>query len=216
MKPGFAFFLKDGKPRRAFTLVELLVVFAIVAILVALIAPAMTSLARASALTTAGQAVLGTLEQARQMAVTRNRPVEVRFYKLAAHGEPISASPTTYRAVQLYIVDSNANAAPVATATGKVLNLPVPIVISTNPVLSSLMELAESSPASGENFSTAGTNYRYRAFQFRPNGGTDLQQVHGCFFTLHAANDPIGSNGAPSNFITIQVDPQTGRSKAFH
>jgi uncharacterized protein (TIGR02596 family) len=198
--------------KRAFTLLELLVVVAILIILAALTIPAMNSMGRASSLSNGTQAITGALELARQTAVTQNRPVEVRFYKLPEDGQP-TGPLTDYRSLQLFLVDSEST-----NAVAKPVKLSAPVIITPDVATSSLMDetaFPEQPAADGVNVPPGGANYRYRSFRFKPDGGTDLPMNGKLFFTLAAKNDPIKANGLPANFATIQIEPLTGRTKVL-
>ena len=68
---------------RAFSLVELLVVIAVIAIVAGYAVPAVTTMLKGSQLTQGSQMVVDQIALARQTALSRNRSVEVRFYKYA-------------------------------------------------------------------------------------------------------------------------------------
>lgn len=199
----------------AFSLLELLVVVAVILVLASLAVPAFNSIGRASSLTAGTQAMVGALEQARQLAISRNRPVEVRLYKMAEYGQPGTASPVIYRALQLFVIDSGPNGTIVTNSISRMTKLSSPVIISTNTETSSLMDLQENPAPPGMKISEAGENYRYRSFRFRPEGGTDLNVSSNWFLTIHGQNDKIEGDGMPANFVTIQVDPQTGRTRVF-
>src|SRR5438477_1078362 len=67
--------------RSGFTLIEMMVVIAIIAILMALIAPAFTSLKGAGDVTSAAYTIKGVLDQARTYAMANNTYVWVGFYE---------------------------------------------------------------------------------------------------------------------------------------
>lgn len=198
--------------KRAFSLLELLVVVAIIIVLAALTIPAMNSMGRSNALNGGSQAVSGMLELARQTAVTQNRPVEVRFYKLPDEDTP-NATPSNYRGLQIFLVDYEST-----NAVAKPVKLSTPVIITEDATTSSLMDNAtfpEQAAAPGMNVPPAGSNYKYRSFRYKPDGSTDLPLNGRWFFTLVAKNDPIKANGLPANFATIQIEPMTGRAKVL-
>jgi len=78
----------------AFTLVELMVVIAVMTILMALIAPAFTSLKSAGDVTSAAYIIKGVLEQARTYAMANNTYTWVGFYEEATTAStPTSTTP---------------------------------------------------------------------------------------------------------------------------
>jgi prepilin-type N-terminal cleavage/methylation domain-containing protein len=77
----------------AFTLVELVVVMAIIAVLTAVLVPAFTNLKGANDLTTAAYTVKGVLEQARTYARVNNTYAWVGFYE--ENGSIASTNPPT-------------------------------------------------------------------------------------------------------------------------
>lgn len=198
--------------KRGFSLLELLIVIAIIVILAALTIPAMNSMGRSSSLNGAVQSVTGTLDLARQTAITQNRPVEVRLYKLPEDGQPAGA-PSDYRGMQIFVVDYEST-----NAVSRASRFPTPVVITTDTTTSSLMDDArfpEQAADPAVPVPPAGSNYRYRSFRFKPDGGTDLPLDGNWFFTLVLKTDPIKANNLPANFATIQIEPMTGRPKVM-
>src|SRR6266567_9104384 len=78
--PCSIFKLHDST-RRAFTLIEMLVVMAIIALLMVLVAPAFTNLKSAGDVTGAASTVKGILDQARTYAKANNTYTWVGFYE---------------------------------------------------------------------------------------------------------------------------------------
>lgn len=199
---------------RGFSLVELLIVMAIILILAVLTIPAFSSFGRANALSASGQSLVDALNLARQTALTRSRSVQVRFYKLPEEVGG-SESPSDYRAFQLFLVDGYST-----NSLTRVRYLDKPIVISPVAKATSLWDDAscpERTPVAGDTtLSEAGLNYRFRQFSFRADGSTDLPLDRSWFLTLSAKTDGAKETGGlPANFITIQIDPQSGRTKTF-
>jgi len=77
--------------RTGFSIVELLVVIAIVGLLAAVTMPAITSTLRAMNLSDTTNRVVSELNLARQTAVARQVPVEVRFYLLPEESDAATA-----------------------------------------------------------------------------------------------------------------------------
>lgn len=200
--------MHSGRPA-AFTLIELLAVIAVMAIVAAMTIPAISHTMAASRLTTAGQMVVDELNSARQAAISRNIPVEVRFYKLPAHNAPTTSVPAQFRAMQSFLVDGTN-----IIAVDRVKFFTAPVVVSTgndeSPFFSSLKH-PEQEPVS---ISVPGyqEDYRYRAFRFTTKGAADIDATAN-FFTLvprEAAGSSLGQN-----FFTIQINPVAGAVRVF-
>jgi prepilin-type N-terminal cleavage/methylation domain-containing protein len=90
----FAFTLPKQRERsRAFTLVELIVVIALISTLMVLVAPALTAIKTASDVTSAAYTIKDALEQARTYAMAHHTYVWIGFYEEPA-GQP-STNPAT-------------------------------------------------------------------------------------------------------------------------
>lgn len=196
------------RSRRAFSLIELLVVLAVIALLAALAAPGINSMLRASHLSSASQVVVDQLNSARQAALSRQLPVEVRFYKLPDFDVASGASPTIYRAMQAFMLDDT-NSIPLT----RVQYFPAPIVISPNTANSSLLDdsvlLEKAGDIDAPPFKK--TDYRYRSFYFKPSGAINLPNTN-LFLTLIFKN-PASSLG--NDYATISLNPITGRPQVF-
>lgn len=220
--------LEGGIPsaRNGFTLLELLAVICLIVVIVAFTVPAISPMLKGSQLTQGSLMISEQLHMARQIALSKNRAVEVRFYQFGNAGSPgeQANSPATghYRAIQLFEVQESG----AFTAQGKAVRVPDSIIIDGGATLSSLIggAGAESNPAlttgGGLNvpLPRVGTQYNCVSFRFLPGGTTDLPKTPGCawFLTLHALN--LGDNLAPApppNFFTIQIDPFNGHIKNF-
>ena len=205
--------------RRAFTLIELLAVITIILILSALLAPPAATVMRGMTLTQAGQIVRDQLGYARQAALSRNRPVEVRFYQ---YGDPevpgeSAANPAggKFRAMQLFEISESGNAAPL----GKLQRLPVTVIVDSGDSLSALIAKSTVTPGNSLNYplSTVGTNYYCVSFRFQPDGSTNLSPADTWFLTLHGSTegDKLTGSNVPGNFITLQIIPANGQVKIY-
>lgn len=229
--------------RGAFSLIELTVVMSIIAIAVALAVPAASTVIRGSYLTQGSQLAADQFALGRQMALTNNRPVEMRFYKFAdleAPGEVAGDKATwKYRAVQLFDVLNNGRAIPI----GKIEKLPVGVIFSLGEFEGNPLSTLLTDPSipidvqpdtsidpeipgrvAGKN-SSIGHNYVYRSFRFLQDGGTNLPVVSSesgtgnssallWFVTLLDQNARLTDSIMP-NFFTVQVDATTGTTKTF-
>lgn len=210
------------EPRRhwaAFTLVELLFVCVIAAVLLAVAAPMGVSVLRASSLNRATTMIMDELSAARQLAMTRNCEVEVRFYKIATDA---STQDLQFRAFRTFVMEPGT--AGQWRPQGDVQYLPESIIIAAdaesstlfdygNPNRSGLFVTRETLP--GQTTETDGLG-----FVFRPNGGTNLGPIDppegNWFMTFFSQHEPLNpETGIPYNFGTVQVDPVTGRARVF-
>jgi uncharacterized protein (TIGR02596 family) len=217
--------MKNNSPskfRAAFSLVELLVVITIIGIIAGFAVPAVTGVIRGSALTQASQMITEQFSLARQLALSKNRAMEVRLYQFADPEVPdeVIATPATwqYRGFQVFeIVESGA-----ATPLDKPQRFPDSVVMSARDTFSTLIS------GSGRTAQTPGNkdpdlprgvgkNYRYVSFRFLQDGSTNLPATGttGWFVTLHTVRDRPSGTVPPANFFTLQLDPVSGSSRAF-
>jgi uncharacterized protein (TIGR02596 family) len=199
--------------RSAFSILELLVVIAIIAILATLATAGLDSVSRSTKLASAAQRLGDQIALARQTAVSRNLPVEVRLYKLPDFDQT-SGSPTIWRGVQVFLIDG-VNATPVT----RPLFFSHRVIISENSAVSPLLQNsasglgAEITPAAAVG-AFALASVRYKSFTIRPNGTvTSSNNIppENWFLTLHHENDPKPDGAKPANFATIQINPITGK-----
>ena len=225
--------LQIGGKKSAFSLIELLVVIAIIAIIGGFAVPAVGNLLKGTALTQAANMITDTIAGARQHALTRNRSVEVRFFRFwntESVGEPVPSAASDldtkppglnytaqYRAFQAFEIGDGGIANPI----GKLAILPNTVILSAEPALSSLF--GNTDPLKGPVKTTCaandpelprgvGTRYEYIAFRFQPNGATNLPASGLWFITVHLLDDTKrGSSSAPPpNFFTWMIDPVSG------
>ena len=211
-------------PGRAFTLIELLLVMAIMILLASFVGPAASTMTKGTQLTQAGQMVSDQLGLARQTALSRGRSVEVRFYQYSdpdIPGESAgSASTGKYRAMQCFLIPETGT----PVALGQVQKLPNSIIVdssadSTN-ALSTLLGVSQSKAWSASDpqvsLPRASTSYNCRAFRFLRDGSTNLSKSGSWFLTLHELNKGDNLTTLTNlNFVTLQIDPYNGHIKTF-
>lgn len=204
---------KTGSTRQfAFSLIEILVVIAIMVILMAVVVPASSSLMGGMNIGRSAGMVTDELNFARQTALSRNRDVEVRFYKL---GSKLDGNNKQFRALRSFLIEG------VDPSTWKPLSrlkhLPEPIIISDDATYSTLLDAGGGrSGLSQGNEALPGTGTAdYISFLFRANGGTSLKPItEKWFVTLYSEKGKSGA-GLPPNYFTAQVDPVTGRTRSY-
>jgi uncharacterized protein (TIGR02596 family) len=211
----------------AFSLVELLVVIAVLAILLAVGASALSQGGNSLSLTTTAGHVQGILDEGRQIALSRNKYVQVRFLRKAGEDR--------YKAISLHVGDSPFYGTTAEYDTWEALGqlrqqgrtsfLPQTITIPGGAQTSRLLTdlAADTAFTRAGTSKIAGQSYEWVAFYFRPNGITDYQMLNGlpysgtnAFFSLVIENEFAQSTpDLPKNFSTLTLSPSTGRPVIF-
>lgn len=137
-RPGGEFWKARTLSRLAFSLTELLVVIAIIALLAALVVPAMGRLGGAYSLTRQGQLLSDQIVLARQMATSRNRNIEVLLTQTNSNWS-----------VQLWQMDT---AGGVAVAAGKRIPFPENVILNTSrsPLISNALRFHPNGRLAGQ------------------------------------------------------------------
>jgi len=205
--------LRLARRGAAFTLIELLVVISIVSLLLALVVPVTSGVAKANQISMGIQTVVDELSLARQTALARNRVVEVRFYQYK-DSERLADSDEI-AAVQSFVYDETNT---IAKPLGEIKHLPAGAVISQDSEFSSLM--ADGRKKTNWNASNdpkvvlprgIGTDYETYGLRYRPDGATDLG-AGSWFLTIHGANE---EGEPPPNHAAIQIDPYNGSLRLY-
>jgi uncharacterized protein (TIGR02596 family) len=194
-----------------FSLLEMLVVILIISIIATFAVPVVTGINRSSQLARGTQIVADQLAIARQTAITRNRQVEVRFFKFADPEQPMSRN--CFRGLQVLEVINPRAISPL----DKMQPLPTNVIIDASAALSSLLDPAQKTAVPGaDQLPRVGTNYQYVSLRFRPDGSTDLLPTKGPWFlTLHEEIYGDGLTRPPANFTTLEIDPINGSVKFY-
>jgi uncharacterized protein (TIGR02596 family) len=208
------------KARGGFTLVELLVVLAIMALLAVAVLPVTTSVLQSMELTEAGDTVSNVLTQARQLAITKGERVEVRFYQCTPPGS--SSTVASYQALQSWVYAYNTTTGQdEGTPITKPILFPSAIIINNgNTTLSNLLQSSHtlSNPTTSLT-QVLGTTINYSSVDFNPDGSTNLgSSAPSWFFTInniHDKNYIKDPTSTPINFVTVSIDPVNGAVHTF-
>ena len=196
---------------RAFSLLELLVVVAILGMLMALTLPSMRSVLSANVITQGGQLVADQLMFARQEAIARNGDVAVRLCKF---DDPNDARPgDVVGGLQSFRVKADGTREPL----GRLVRMPTGATISTNTSLSGiLLQTAfQTAGAQDPNLPGVGKNYSWLDVLFHADGATSLPQDSSRtnnFLTVVNSRD---SEADPANYYSIMIESRNGRIKTF-
>jgi uncharacterized protein (TIGR02596 family) len=221
--------------KRAFSLVELLVVVAVIGIVATFAVPAVQGMLKGSSLTSAASAMVDQMSLARQHALSKNRIVEMRFYRFAdpeMPGEKVQ-DPSTghFRGLQFFEMAESGILVPAS----KMAMFPDTIIMNPSETLSNylgedaatrLVTMSSVDPKVDPELPRGVRHkYEYMAFRFFPDGTTSLSptgtpgrpsQGGRWFVTVHAISDLGRTNGntqPPPNFFTWMIDPVAGSSK---
>ena len=195
----------------AFTLVELVAVMAIMGVIAILVIPSAGHILGGNELARATDLVFGQLAQARQIAIAKNRNVEVRFYRFS------QANEDRYRAFQAFVAAEDPGIP--WQPLGKMQSLPQQICFDSGPALSPL--IASSTSVDGAQTTPPVklpgiTNYKLVKLTFRPDGSSLLDKpATSTFLTLKDARLPENAQQLPANYGLIQLSTSTGILRVF-
>jgi uncharacterized protein (TIGR02596 family) len=201
------------KSHSGFSLVELLTVVAVIAIMAVATVPALRGALDGITVASSADQVGAELAFARQAAISRNLPVEVRFYNLAGdRGEGWRGMAS--------VIPASASGAVQDEWVGRPTTL-AGATIFDNSSFSSLLEAASAervSPRRGTQNGSAPQNLQnrpYVAFQFNPNGSTNLPRDQAWNITLRNENSRPASGAPAENFVSIVIDSMTGQFMVY-
>lgn len=219
---------EDGR-RPGFTLVEVLIVLALIAMLLFMIVPGLKDVFRGSKLTSTADQIMGDLNLARQTAIKESLPVEVRFYKFS---NPDTKNEERFAAYQCFRLAQDLNS-PSDYTTKRV----------AKPIFEKVKSIAQGvTLVEAEQWSTLltddavkqdrervrglvpgerDTEARYFSFIITPEGETNLDRsgAKQWYITLVNETDyqsaPNPAALKPKNFIMLQIDPYTANVRRY-
>jgi len=193
-----------------FSLVELVIVIAIMVMLIAVATPYTLGALQSANLTSAGDTLMQKLAMAQQRALTDNRPVGLDFYYYTedeikgCHAiQMISYNPATNQATALE--------PPVYWNKQSV----VLVEGALSPMFSTNQTPVSTGQATQIPFQTLGATF-YRVI-FYPNGSTSLRvPLRTAYLTLISTKSyKADLSTAPPDYYTVQIDPVTGRGHSY-
>jgi uncharacterized protein (TIGR02596 family) len=188
----------------AFSLLELIMVLALVAVLAALAAQGYSSAVQSAAIASGADMINEAFTEARANAVAQNTEVEVRIYLLSSQ----PGLPPAYTALQSHWVKADGTTPPAS----QVVQLPSWVAIDSTSARSTL--IAANTEAATPDASDSRLNSNTRVFHFLPDGSTDLSSSTSWFLTVRAATQSDPSR-FPVNWACVGIDPTTGRAQTY-
>ncbi len=189
------------RPGRAFTLLEVLVVMAIIVVIVSLSSVSIQGIGSGHKLTTAMGMVTDQIALARQTAISKNARVEWQLIKVPSTA---TGQDEAFRLIRLRIFEPKARR---WRAIGRSQVFPVSIIAA--PESSTL--LAPGSTQTIEDLTyegQSGQTAEAAMITFHANGRLSMHSAAAHSITLL---DPK----YPNNFVTIQIDPVFGQTRTF-
>lgn len=204
----------------AFSLIELLSVMSVLCLLAVATVPALRGTLDGINVSGAASIMEGDMSLARQTAMSRNLPVEVRLYR---HDD---GGGEAWRVIALVIpATSSGQASDEWLTRGKLLpgNIVMADTASFSTILANAGPVAPPqtpvAPWSAQESSTAPPLLKgksYVGFLFQPDGSTDLPPDSPWCLTLKNKNSQPGSDGMPANhFVSLVIDSATGRTLSY-
>ncbi len=223
--------------RRAFTLVETLVVVSIIVLILALTGPTLLQTMQGNKLTSAGDSLLGAITEAQQLSSTLSTPVELRFYRYTLAPDSFEA----HHAYQMFRVTTPTSGVGGGTtfeelfvALAAPVRLPQGVIIPLDSELGALLA-GDGLPDSSDdkpNGNSGVQDATYVALRFMPDGtcrvvttvadsdgtlGTlAIKPLNESYFTLCAnIGRQLTVATLPKNFYTIQIDPFNSKARTY-
>jgi len=203
---------------RAFTLIELLFVIALIAILAVATLPAMRSVLDGTNVNGAASMLEAMIATARQTAMSRNLPVEVRFY------QDDDGTGAAWRKVGV-VIPASSSGLPTDQwiAPGKML--PGNVIMDAAAEFSTILSMA-TAPSGGatnapwksqEPASAPGSvqGKNYVGFRFNADGSSNLPANQAWCLALRNPYAAPAANTPAANFVALVLDPVTGRTLSY-
>lgn len=184
-----------------FSLIELMVVMAIVALLASLTVVAFQGIGASRKITTAGNMIVDQFMLARQTALTKNAKVRWQLVKVP---DSRSGEAEAFRLIRLQLFNPRARS---WESVGQAALLPV--AITADPARSTLLQAGSIQNISDLTYDgQTERNAQASSVLFLENGRTSLNPNGVFTVTLHDSK-------STNDFITVQIDPVSGRTRTY-
>ena len=212
-----------SRSHSAFTLIEIMVVLAVISIIATMAVPAMNSVLKGSKMTQSSDEFERDLARAHSAAQRENYPVEFRFYEFRDPEQP--NSELAYRGYQAVMRKRRADdqySTEDIVPIFDVKILPPGIIFNSKTKYSSVFKV----PDIPENTAKKWAGYddsiprveqaEFKAFYFRPDGSTDLVSIdRSTKWCVTIQKEFTDEGELPADFVTFQIDPFNGQIRRF-
>lgn len=211
--------------RRAFSLIEMMIILGLVGLLLAFAAPNLFSLLGSTSLSGEGTLIENQLTLAQQLAVSKSADVEVRFFRLA--DESAAQIDEAFRAFQLFQFNNEGDMIPVSQffriRAPVAINEGLSTILTTGRGSETDVRFGFSSPREGQYNAPAGPGgslipTEFIAFRFRPDGSTDLPyraEGEDTWYLTLVQGEGANENNDPDNYVCLQINPYNGQISQF-
>lgn len=208
----------NSRPKhRAFTLIELLTVVAIISLLLALAIPIVTNKPTAARITGDADTLVSQLNHARTLAIADGQATEMRFYLTALPGLP--GREKQFRSYQLLSYHPERK---IFLPEGRMEDFQGDNMIVNNPIYSSLTsssKIKSPDPNADAAGNTKAKDLSFFSVHFNPDGSTTLPKGGDTWFLsivdFHENQNAAASEQPAANFVTLQIDPYNGSIRRY-
>lgn len=206
---------------RGFTLIELLIVVAILVILLTMAATQTAAGLESMKMRQAVETTRYAMEQARQLAMTRNHGIMFRFYEDPAELGAPAWNTMEFGVAEIitdpsdpgYVAPGSTGFQPRFKRLGSVERLPGGLVFHPSNTFSTLVGNDAALLRGTETAPESGAIRRYTAFVYQPDGRCPLPP--GSPWTLTIVKEQEATVSLPANYATLQLDPRTARVRLY-
>lgn len=204
----------------AFTLIEILIVVSIIALLLVATIGAANSSINTLRMKQAISSVTGTVARARQLAMSTNKEIYVRIYKMADERGVVGWRAMEYGIAQVitdpaasnYVDPSKPGFKNPFQRMAPMERLPQGFVFHPSTSFSTILDSSNPALISGTETAPEGGSRDYVCFLCMPEGRCTLPVANSWTLTIVNERDLLkATTGLPANFTTLQVEPRTAR-----